>query len=241
MQAPRSSLGKRSRFAFGNSSSNPSKRFKRSYPQRLPAIKSAHVTEKKVSDITEAVYQVNTTGSFTLLHVPTLGSDFNQRIGRKTLVKNFYIRGYVTLELARGIGSGGTSVSQQARLIMFIDNQPNGNAPAVTDLLNTASPTSHLNLNNRDRFVVLKDKTYEFDPVYNPAPAGTLVAALNKTIVGIKCFKKVNVEVIYNSTNGGTIADINSGALYMFWIGSVVTGTVDTNAVVSTRVRYLDA
>jgi len=32
----------------------------------------------------------------------------------------------------------------------------------------------------------------------------------------VKCYKKLNVETIYNAGNAGTIADINSGALYVF-------------------------
>lgn len=194
--------------------------------------------EKKVSDINIAPYQVNTSGSFTLLHIPTLGTDYTARIGRKTVIKSVYIRGVVQLENVN-LAVSTVTISQQARFILFIDLQPNGAAPVVTDVLNTADPTSHLNLNNRDRFRVVKDKTFVFDPLRVDPAVGPV--SFNRTIYNFKCYKKLRLEVIFNGTNGGSIADINSGALYMFWIGSAAAGTgTDSNAILSTRVRFDD-
>lgn len=197
--------------------------------------------ERKVNDLTTATYQCNTTGSFTLLANPTLGSDFNNRIGRKVLLKSVYVRGRVVTETA----SAGTEAfvpAQQTRMILFIDMQPNGAAPAVTDLLVEALPSSQLNLNNRDRFKILTDRTYCFDPYYVDSSTATeTFASAPNQIYNVKKYKKLNLEMIFNATNGGTIADINSGALYMFWIGSRASGATDANAIVSTRVRYADA
>lgn len=195
--------------------------------------------EKKFFDINTATYQANTTGSFTLLFIPVLGTDFNARIGRKTRAVSLYIRGRVSLEDAISLGAGNIA-GQMIRMIIFVDLQPNGAAPAVTDLLNEALPSSQLNANNRDRFLVLKDKQYTFDPILMNTT--TPFAAFNTTSYPVKCYKKINVETIFNATNGGTIADITSGAIYMFWIGSSAAGVnTDANAIVSTRVRYLDA
>lgn len=196
--------------------------------------------EKKTSDIAVATYQVNTTGSFTLLHAPIPGSDYTNRIGRKTLAKNVYIRGRVQLENAALTTQPASSPAQQARMIVFIDAQPNGAAPAVTDLLNTASPASQLNLNNRDRFKIVSDDTFVFDPLL--AATSFAVVEWSRTVSDVKCYNKLNVETVFNAGTAGTIADINSGALYMFWIGSEAAGAgTDTNAIVSTRVRYSDA
>lgn len=195
--------------------------------------------EKKVSDIATATYQVNTTGSFTLLHIPTQGTDYTNRIGRKTMMKSVYIRGRVQLEDAGTLAAVVNSYAQQGRFILFLDLQPNGAVPVVTDLLNTADPASQLNLNNRDRFKIIKDKCFVFDPIA-VSTVTTPAGFLNRTVYNFKVFKKCSIETIF-STNGGTIADITTGALYMFWIGSQAGGTnTDTNAVVSTRVRYMD-
>lgn len=198
--------------------------------------------ERKVNDIPVATYQVNTTGSITLLANPQLGSDFNNRIGRKIMLKSVYIRGYVVSEASANGPAVAFNNAQQCRFILFCDMQPNGAAPAVTDLLNTANPASHLNLNNRDRFKIYSDKEFVLDPYFLVTTATQASAAMTNQVKTFKKFKKLNLEVIYNSTNGGTIADINSGALYMLWIGSQAAGTnTDANAVLSTRVRYLDA
>lgn len=244
-------LGKRSRFTRPYSKTPYPKRLKaanmgtvaatrgfRAYygsRKRGPRSQASNV-ELKVSDIQVTTYPANLTGSFTLLHIPTLGSDYTNRIGRKTIVKSLYIRGYLAIQQALTPASSFSFGAQEARMIIFWDMQPNGAAPGATDLLNTAQPASQLNLNNRDRFRIIKDKTYTFDPWVT----GTLPQiAMNHTISTMKCFKKLNGEVIFNGTNGGTIADINSGALYMFWIGSNA-GAFGVSAVLSTRVRFDD-
>lgn len=198
-------------------------------------------TEKKVYDIAVTTYQVNTTGSFTLLCIPTTGADMTNRVGRKILQKSVYIRGRVTQEATAAGPQTVANSSQQIRFILFVDYQPNGAAPAVTDLLNTASPASQLNINNRDRFKVLKDKCYVFDASAYNTTATSQLASWSRTVYNFKCYKKIDIETIFNATNGGTIADINSGALYMFWIGDQAAGSnTDGNALVSTRVRFLD-
>lgn len=198
------------------------------------------IKERKTFDIATTTYQVNTTGSFTLLSVPVPGTDYTNRIGRKITNKSIYIRGRIQLEWSLVVPSG--SPAQLARMIIFVDQQPNGAVPIVTDLLNNATPEAQLNLNNRDRFRVFCDKQWTFDPVYSSAVATQSFGMMNHTISGLKKYKKLNLETVFNAGTAGTIADINSGALYMFWLGSAAAGTmVDCNAIVSTRVRFDDA
>lgn len=214
-------------------------------PMGLPAFRGfrgvgqRRAAEKKVIDIANAVYQVNTTGSFTLLNGCVQGTDYTNRIGRKIVVKSVYIRGAVYVEPAV-TPAVATAPAQQARMILFLDLQPNGAAPAATDLLTAANPYSMLNLNNRDRFRILRDEVFVFDPYFNVTTATQAQAAVTNTYKEVNCYKKLNLESIYNAGNAGTIGDIQSGALYMFWIGSVPAGAADSNANVSTRVRFLD-
>lgn len=196
--------------------------------------------EKKAFSRNSAAYEVNTGGSFTLLNVPVPGTGFNERVGRKIYNKSLYIRGKVYLENARVLLAATNAFAQLARLIVFIDFQPNGVTPAVTDLLVEANSNSQLNLDNRDRFRILKDKQYAFDPLV--ITASSAVISFNHTISAVKCFKKLNFETIFNGVGGGTIGDITSGALYMFWIGDVAAAVgTDCVASVTTRVRYDDA
>lgn len=204
-----------------------------------PFINTNH--ELKVQDLATATYQVNTSGSITLLAIPTVGADYNARIGRKITLKSLFIRGRLVLETAIAL-TGTLSIAQQGRLIICYDLQPNGAAPAITDILITADPASHLNLNNRDRFRILCDKEYVFDPSFYQNTATQAYSFMGRTIYNVKIFKRLNLDMIFNAVNGGTVADISSGALYMVWIGSAAAGTnSDTNAIVSTRVRYADS
>lgn len=219
---------------------------KKSYsyaPQSMAFKPHPSAIEKKVNDLTTATYQVNTSGSITLLANPVLGSDFNNRIGRKVVLKSAYIRGQVKLDWAGAGGLPATAgiAAQLARFMLVCDLQPNGAAPAITDILVESTAESQLNLNNRDRFRILSDKTYVFDPVINVQTATQAQLCYNRTIYPVKKYKKIDQEMIFNATNGGTVADITSGALYMVWIGTVASGVGDVNAVVSTRVRYVDS
>lgn len=199
--------------------------------------------EKKAADIGVATYQVNTTGSITLLAVPTLGTDYTNRIGRRIRLRSLYIRGHVNAENAElPITTAGVeTLAQQARLIIVVDRQPNATVFGITDLLVSARAESQLNLNNRDRFKVLVDKTYQIPNSVKATPATPTSFIGNfGGMFKVKVFKKLNLPVQFNSTNGGTIADITSNAIYMVWIGINASGATDVNATVSTRIRFDD-
>lgn len=197
-------------------------------------------SELKVQDIPTTTYQVNTTGSITLLAIPVTGADFNARIGRKIKLRSLFIRGRVQLEVDATLAAVSVT-GQQARCMIVYDLQPNGAAPAITDILNTADPASQLNLNNRDRFRVLYDREFPFDPYQSITTATQAQLCWGRTLHNVKLYKKLNHEMIFNAVNGGTVADIASGALYMVWIGSAAAASNgDVNAIVSTRVRYSD-
>lgn len=213
-------------------------------PRRAPLASRGYsfpIREKKTIDGTGTI-QVNTTGSFTLLNGCIQGTDYTQRIGRKIQNNSVYIRGYVLTEAANFNPIVASNCgAQEVRMILFCDMQPNGAAPAVTDLLNTATPQSQLNLNNRDRFKIYCDKQWVFDPFVYVTTASQAVVSANRQIYPIKKYKKLGLETIFNSGNAGTIGDITSGALYMFWIGSLPSAVGgDANAVITTRVRFLD-
>ena len=194
-----------------------------------------------MQDLATATYQVNTTGSITLLAVPVTGADYNARIGRKITLKSLFIRGRIQLEVDATLAAVSVT-GQQARCIVVYDLQPNGAAPAITDILNTADPASHLNLNNRDRFRVIADKEYTFDPYSSVTTANQAQLCFGRTIYNMKLYKRLNLDMIFNAVNGGTVADIASGALYMVWLGSAPSASNgDVNAIVSTRVRYADS
>lgn len=230
--------------AFGQPTTKSKKRQKIVSPSFVPKRNfGALDIEKKTADVDPANINVSLTGVFTLLCAPQLGTDFTNRIGRKLLIKSVYVRGYVASE-----GTNGATLTsplnvgvQLARMIIFVDWQPNGAAPAVADLLKSAAVAAHLNLNNRDRFKIIADEQFVIDPILYNTTASSSVACVVNQIKEVKLFRKLNIETIFNAGNAGTIADISSGALYMFWIGAQAAGTSsDANAQVATRVRFTD-
>lgn len=197
--------------------------------------------ELKVNDTGPAQFQANSTGQFTLLMAPTPGSDITNRVGRKTVSKSIYIRGIVSAELPDQDGpTVGASPAQLARMIVFVDMQPNAAAPAVTDILTAATSVAQLNLNNRDRFIILRDKQFNLNAYAYNVTAQTAVASLSNSHC-VKEYIPLNVETIFNAGTTGTVADITSGALYMFWIGNRAAGGDDVTCALSSRVRYADA
>lgn len=210
----------------------------RTYPSLVPLATRGYRpnnVELKVNDIDTTTYNVSTTGSFTILANPQLGSDMNGRIGRKVTLRSFYIKGRIQIENA-GALTVSVAPAQQCRMIVFQDMQPNGATPAVTDLLVSATPASHLNLNGRDRFKIYCDKEFVFDPMLTTAT----LSNFNRTVGMVRKYKKINMDMVFTGS-AGTIADIASGALYMFWIGSqAAAANTDCNFIGATRVRYSD-
>lgn len=220
----------------------------RTYPNsRVPLASRGwrpNSVEKKVNDNNVNNYNINTTGSVTLLANPALGTDFNQRIGRRITYKSIYIRGFVSTDASNTptVATNATP-SSLARMILLYDAQPNGAAPAILDVLVTASACAQFNLNNRDRFIILADKTFALGHYVVTTTATQALASTAQQVYKVKCYKKVPVraqDAVFNAVNGGTVADINTGALFMIWIGTVAAGATDSLAQVSTRVRFND-
>lgn len=209
--------------------------------------------ERKYFDTPSQTWVCNTDSTFVLLNVPQRGADYNQRIGRKITVRSIYARGSVYIQPAENAELQAAvnviSKPQVVRMIIFIDAQPNGVAPVRADVLTEAEPSSQLNPNNRDRFKIIKDKLFAFDPYYLTnavaAPgAGVLAANMSfgRTIYTVKAYKKTNIETIYNENNNGTIGDINTNALYVMFIGSHANAaTLEAKAHLSFRLRFDDS
>lgn len=195
--------------------------------------------EKKVVD-TQMYGDVSTTGAFFPLCVPVPGAGMNQRIGRKLTIKSVQMKGIVQLELAATPTGAVTAEANHLRMILLYDKQPNGALPALADVLTGGQTVNDLfNIDNRDRFTILKDKVWSFDPMIYDSTNNAY--AWNRTCAYCKLYKKLNLETVFNAGTAGTSADINSGNLVVLWLANTPAG-VDKNVdiYVNARVRYLD-
>lgn len=194
--------------------------------------------EKKVIDINSTSYAVENTGTqLQLLNGCVAGSQIFNRIGRKINLKSLQIRGFI-------FGDASTGVTR-VRMVIVFDKQANGAAPTWANIMqsqNIAGTTASdvnamVNLDNRDRFEIIRDLTYTLGPWSDTA---TQSYAAGTQIVNIDEFMKLgNRETVYNAGTAGTIGDIQSGSLYMFLISNQPAAT-GAAANLAFRTRFID-
>jgi len=196
---------------------------------------------------------VTSTGFVQPFFLPKLGADYNQRNGRKVIVKSFYVKwrsfpAYMETSLVEGQNMLDVNYFPQsaARFLIVWDTQPNGIVPNISDILTQDTTSgyvdvlSFINMDNRDRFKILVDKFHQ-NGFQNTGTEKDMRSNASNLFTGKK-YKKCNLEVIFNATNAGTIADISTGALYFCAIGTEQPNTHNFNVIeVNTRVRYADS
>ena len=185
--------------------------------------------ELKTADLAVASYACDTTGSITLLNGVATGTDFTDRVGRKTTMKSVYVCGLLESQ----DGTGGDNLT---RVMIVYDSQPNGAIAVMTDILKTADSRDQINLNNRDRFQILYDTVQPL--AEENISTATLTVAGSPSVGMIKKYIKLNHEVLYAGTTAA-IASIQTGALLLVTVGNkgVNAGHKLTG---STRVRFTD-
>lgn len=195
--------------------------------------------EKKYKDIAATTYGCDSTGSVTVLNSVDEGTGVSQRVGRKICMKSVQLRGVV---VPQDVPGAAANVSAQLCRVMLVwDKQPNGVIATIANILSASTSCSYINLDYRERFVVLMDKHYGLGPLYVDTTATQTWSAVDKCTAVVNKYKRLpqGTDVIFDGTGGG-IADINSGALLLVTIGTAAAGQ-GFNATLVTRIRYTDA
>lgn len=159
--------------------------------------------------------------------VPQGATSFN-RIGTKIVIKNITFSCLFQL-------LGTIPASANVRYLIVYDAQPNGAFPAYTDILsnNVTSGATHysgVNMSNRARFTILRDRQFTLDE--NGGNGSQYTA---------KEFIRTKLECQYR-TNTATIGDITTGALY-FMAFATPTGTAVSYVSIGSplcRIRFYD-
>jgi len=185
--------------------------------------------EKKVVDTAAATYVCSTTGSVTAINLAAEGTDFTNRLGRKTTNVAVQLEGL--LEPIDTI-----TAACKARIMLIYDAQPNGALPAITDILTAATSQSFMNLNNRDRFKILCDINRTIGGTDNTA---TQSYAQSPSVYNISVYRKINLDTIWSGTTAA-IGSVGTGALLLVTIGDQ-GGTAGANFNGAVRVRFVDA
>jgi len=182
--------------------------------------------ELKYTDLAATVYAANSTGSIGFINAIAQGDDVQSRIGRQIICKWLELDGMVQ-------GAQATGNANLCRLMVVWDKANNSSiGPAVTDILDAASSIAGYNLNNRERFIMLFDKTWT-------TAQYTATASLGETVFPIKVKVPINAKTTYSGTTA-TIGAIASGALIVFTIGNQAAGAGGQFQLHS-RLRFTDA
>lgn len=194
--------------------------------------------ELKAFDVATSAPNFAVAGVFTVLNTPVNGSELYQRVGRKIYMRSLHIKGFIE--------NAATSIQDIGRIIIFYDSQPNAAASNLATLLqdsNAAAATSGLssiNLTNRERFKIIKDHFITLPSVSNAAGVLSNTSLQDQQEnFSINWFIKLKgLETVFNAVNGGTVADITSGSLYMCLVSQNQSNTWAFQF--NSRLRYYD-
>lgn len=169
----------------------------------------------------------------------------------------------INYDFGQNTSGVATNAGMYLRVMVVYDAQANGAFPSATDLLavqeagGTAAynPTSFLNLNNRDRFLVLKDKHWYFPWHGNilGTAAQNMSSGLTKAgPLEFKCYIRLKgLETTYSSSaalaNILAASSITTGSLLLFtssyWLindGSWSAANADWDWTCNARLRFYD-
>lgn len=234
----------------------------RSMPSRsftsLPATQLVtSSSEVKSLDIPLAVAALNGTGSLIALNLIRAGSSFYNRIGRKIEMKNLQIE--MRLRCVDDM-AGRDAPMSYCRCLIVYDRQTNGTFPTISDILqdvdqagtNSTDVMSDINLNNRDRFTILRDARF-IVPSANtdqisagkmkfandqlwPSDASEQSCAHWKYFIPLKGL----ITQYKADSSPAVIGDIATGSLYLITFGDLTAGTEAFEIVYSSRLRFFD-
>ncbi len=170
---------------------------------------------------------------FALMNQITQGAGGSQRTGRQIALES--------LEVRLLMQTDPTSLSDDViRLVIFVDRECRGANPVQTDVFQlTGFPgvvelMSPFNFDNvPTRFKILEDQTLVL-----PTRTSPTTTTSNTTLVPFVRHYKLRQKVHYFNTSTGTIADIDSGSIYIAWLS--LTPTKVSSWTLNSRIVFRD-
>jgi len=181
--------------------------------------------ELKYFDIgPNTTYNVGTATNVTVLNAMVQNTDATGRIGKQIYNKSVRIHGMLYPQAI-------STIYQLMRVMLVWDAQPNGVLATSADILGLGpTSASDLNLDNRERFTVIRDQKWSIAPRSAGASQG----------VAVDMFVSLgNKKTTFNGPSAG-IGNVATGALLMLLIASSNTIGEEVQALLTTRVRYYD-
>jgi len=181
---------------------------------------NARSEELKYLDINNANYLCGTTGAVTLINGVAAGSTAITREGRQCFWKTVQVSGTVA-------AADATVVASRADVFIVFDKQPGAAVPNMLDLFVESKSGSPMNLNYRERFVVLAHRNWVIGgPVADGVSITPNVHAVNINV-------KLNLRTTFKG-DANAIGDIATGAMYLVTLGSAADASC---AILNASVR----
>lgn len=182
--------------------------------------------ELKFHDIDVDDSAIATTGTILnsgSVNLIAQGTEEDQRIGRKVVIKSINWRGTLVVPSSSAASTVPLGITDTVRIIMYIDKQCNGATATVTDILATANYQSFNNLSNKERFRTLFDRTFDCMPSGIGGDGTTNTAGASAQ--SFSFYHKCNLPIEFSATAGALteIRSNNIGVLAISRDGSTVT------------------
>lgn len=198
--------------------------------------------EVKFVDMNQLSWSTATSVSNLLgpFNVPAQGADFNQRIGRMIVVKNFQLSVEVAPNLFTIPDSTAASGPQVLRFDVVLIKDTNGVSPTVTNLFDSTDPLSKINLNFRGYFKILATKTFNLPAVKNIT--ASFLGTASPNIQNWNLFLKKRIKSYFQGTTSG-VGSSQKNAIFIVVRSSPQAWSVSDRASFrySARCRYIDA
>lgn len=180
------------------------------------------------------------------LNAIAIGSGPSDRDGRQVVIKSIHIKGTIRWPSTSGAQTATAPVFPACMLALVWDKQTNAAQATSETIFTNKSGNANCatavfrNLEYTQRYQILKKKTWNMQPVtpyWNGLTTGTDIRVPSKEISftwNVKCAIPVN----FNTTNGGTVADIVDNSLHLVGFSSGVGLLITPQIQYNCRCRF---
>ncbi len=188
----------------------------------------------------------NTNADAQTVNLVEPGNGSYNRIGRKIFCKTLRISGTATYQYNADPTSGSATASA-LRMVVVWDKQPSGTLPTYDvifgrtsqDGTESSSVLDNLRYDNTARFQVVRDTKFLINPAAGDG-GGTTNIYTARVLIDEFIDLKNRTSVFSGDSDPVTIADISSGACYIFWrselsVDSVTDWSVSARTVARLR------
>lgn len=193
--------------------------------------------EMKYKD-TMAATTATATGNFMCIGAVARGDEAFERSGRQITVKSVQVR-YIVRCPTNTVPTASQPFNC-VRMMLFVDRQANASTPTLAQLLTDSTAgqacASNYNPEYKRRFYFLADQ------VVSSVPSFMTAASTGPTSAYRQILRFMNLKVEFNNGDAGTVADINTNAIWLVVLGdhALLGAGSDPNVQVSARVSFTD-